>query len=171
MTKRLHPLLFVLVFGAMLIAVPTGLGTPPEQEDTIPGPNVVPAGVGCSFAVRRVPANAQVSTTTFSNGTVQQIARATVTLTNLASGRSTVWQTANKNTRIPGVGGQETTVSVDGSFTFVIRPGELSPLASVAGPALLGLSGHLFIAQDPTTAARTSIAFDGQAVDLCALLS
>ena len=94
-----------------------------------------------------------------------------MTLTNLASGSSTVWQTANKNTRIPGVGGEKTTVSVDGSFTFVIRPGELSPLAGVAGPALVGLSGHLLITQDPATGARTSISFGGQAVDLCALLS
>lgn len=55
---RFRPL-FALGVGAMVIAVPTDRGTPPEQEDTVPGPNAVPAGVGCSFAVRRVPANAQ----------------------------------------------------------------------------------------------------------------
>jgi hypothetical protein len=56
---RFRPPLFVLAVGAMVLAVPSDSGTPPEQEDTVPEPNVVPTGVGCSFAVGRVPANAQ----------------------------------------------------------------------------------------------------------------
>ena len=56
---RFRPLLFTFAVGAMVLAVPSDRGTPPEKEDTVPGPNVVPTGVGCSFALRRVPANAQ----------------------------------------------------------------------------------------------------------------
>ena len=49
---RFRPL-FALGVGVMVIAVPTDRGTSPEREDTVPGPNVVPAAVGCSLAVSR----------------------------------------------------------------------------------------------------------------------
>ena len=48
---RFRPL-FALGVGAMVIAVPTDRGTPPEQEGTVPEPNVVPPAVAVPLLCR-----------------------------------------------------------------------------------------------------------------------
>jgi hypothetical protein len=58
---RFRQPLFVLAVGTMVLAVPSDRGPLREQVDTVAGPNAVPTGAGCSFAVRRVRANAQRS--------------------------------------------------------------------------------------------------------------
>jgi hypothetical protein len=170
MSRRASLLLLVAVTGTALLAVSNGFGTPPDFDDVSSGPNTVPAGVGCPFAVRRIPEKAFATRTTFSDGTVQTISRGEVTLINLATGQSTVWYTANKNTRTPGVDGADDTVSLDGSTTFVLRPGEANPLGGV-GPRLLGLKGASRNTVDPDTNLRTSFSFTGEAIDLCAVLA
>jgi hypothetical protein len=161
----------VLAAGLTTLAVvATALATPPDREDATVGPSVVPAGVACPFAVRREPQNNSATLTTFSDGRVQLIATAQVTLTNLATGFSIVWQSHFVLTQTPGVDGGDDSVVVDGRFTSVSRTGEPTELGGV-GPALLGVIGHARYTADPATGSTTTAAVDGAAVDLCAALS
>jgi hypothetical protein len=153
------------VAGAVaLIAAPTAYAEKPVRTVISPLPPIsIPAGLGCSFPISGEPdPRARQTILEFSNGETRILGHANATLTNLDSGASILWRSRYRQTANSGTG----------RFFFLFFPGDQGPFGLVGEPgALLGLIGHFELTADPDTGVITSFTLNGQATDLCAVLS
>jgi hypothetical protein len=170
-----------LTAGALAVATFAGMpmqaavAAEPYREQVRPLEGVtgtinLPAGLGCSFAVR-IDFELQGISWQFNDG--HQVANnvATQTLTNLDTGTSYVHRSDYHTTDTVAADGTIVDV-IDGTFLFLFFPGDQGPVGEV-GPdgALYGLIGHFTAISDPVTDVVTSFEGDGQASDLCQILS
>lgn len=163
---RLHPLRHTCITASVLalVAVPTAMGAKPIRTVISPLPPIaLPAGLGCSFPLDGQPdPKAQQTIMEFSDGRIVTFGHANATLTNLDTGASILWRSRYRLSDNSG----------RGRFFFLFFPGDEGPLGEVGeNGALLGLVGHFQWTADPLTDVITSFTLNGQATDICALLS
>jgi hypothetical protein len=180
MAKRpaIHPrstaFVAIIVVALALIAVPTALGAKPIRTH-IPftEPIFLPAGVGCAFPVRGQPGEgSRAMITEFSDGRVQTIDWAQANLTNLETGETILWRSRFLIRETIDPGTNELVSVASGRHFNILSPGDPGPSGEVGEPgALLGVVGRERITFDLDTGVITSYSLNGQATDLCALLS
>jgi hypothetical protein len=159
--------LLVLLVAA-LSAVPTALGVAPIRTVTEPEePILIPAGTGCAFDVlEELGENARITFTEFSDGRLRAQAHGDVVLRNLETEQSSDWKNRWNAWQT------STVFEASGRLLFSFFPGDQGPFGTVGeNGALFGLVGHTEITFDADTGAITSFSLDGQAIDICPLLT
>jgi hypothetical protein len=158
---------------ATLAAMPMqdALGAKPVRE-THRGTfsDIIPAGLGCSFAVK-VEAEFRGSGWQFSDGRQVANNNASQILTNIETGTPYVHRSDYHLTDRISADGTLLEV-IDGRFLAQFYPGDQGPEGEV-GPdgALYGLIGHHWLTYDPEADVITSFELRGRAVDICQILA
>ena len=175
MTRRARAISSILAFVVLLAltAAPTALGAKPTRTVFEPRPFVIPAGLGCSFAVGVQPdEGGRVTFTEFSDGRTVLQGHAVGTLTNLETGDTFVQRTRAKITDIFDPETNEIVEEISGRIFINLYPGDQGPFGEVGEDgAVLSIIGHQRLTFDADTFVVTSYSLDGQALDLCPLLS
>jgi hypothetical protein len=163
-----------LLLALALTAVPTAVGAKPVRT-VVPftEPIFLPAGLGCAFPVRGQPGEgSRAMITEFSDGRVQTIDWAQANLTNLDTGETILWRSRFLIRETIDPATNELVSVVSGRHFVLLFPGDQGPSGEVGEPgALLGIVGRERITVDLDTGVVTSYSLNGQATDLCALLS
>jgi hypothetical protein len=178
MTRRAKPFSSLLAFVALaaLIVVAPAMGAKPTRTvvdlEGDADAFVIPAGEGCAFAVRFRPSERSRRTLTeFSDGRLQVIRHAEWTLTNLATGDSFVQVSRNRDITFDAAA-NDALVETSGRIFITFLPGDQGPFGEVEDPGLLlSVIGHQSFTLDLDANAITAYSLDGQATDICALLS
>ena len=168
---RPRSLLLVVAVGAILVAVPTGLGAKPVRT-VFHGqePYVIPAGVGCPFDVRNAPVG-WFSITEFSDGRTVTYGHGDVTMTNLETGTSyfrksrfVVTDTFTDATTLQEV--------IDGRVNIQFFPGDQGPFGEIGeNGGWFAFVGTVTLTLDLDTLAYTSFSYQGTVTDLCEILA
>jgi hypothetical protein len=173
--RRSAALLAVVGVALALIAAPPALGTKPIRTVIPPegGVFVLPAGEGCAFDVEGRPdEDGRVVVTEFSDGRIVTYDSGEGTLTNLDTGASFVQKTRATVTETFDPEANDVFVEISGRIFISFLPGEQGPLGEV-GPdgGLFSFIGHQQLTFDLDSNLTTSYSLDGQAIDICPLLS
>jgi hypothetical protein len=173
--KRFAIVIGVAAAGVMALGAQTALGAQPTRTvvDLEGDRFVMPAGEGCSFDVElQASERARQTFTEFSDGRLQVIGHAEPTLINLDTGdsfvqvsRYTVIDTFDPVTN-------EVLEEISGRIFMQFFPGDQGPFGEVEYPGLLlSVIGDQTLTFDLDANAITAYSLDGQATDICALLS
>ena len=158
------------IFGlapAVLAAKPTR--TLVEFSD----PWVFPAGLGCAFDVGAVPSDgARGAITDFGDGVTATVGHGNGTFTNLDTGASYFQMSRYRAIETYDPVTNDVVIQLSGRVWFNLYPGDQGPFGLVDEPgALLSIQGQVAYTFDLDTELVTSFSLDGQATDICALLS
>jgi hypothetical protein len=167
----------VTIFVAVAIAlgvVPTAFGVAPIRSVFEPEPQIlIPAGEGCAFDVlEELAENAGLTLTEYSDGRLHIQAHGDLVLTNLDSDQSidwknrwNAWETFDPETN-------SVRWEASGRLLYSFFPGDQGPSGTVGeSGALFAFIGLVELTLDADTGAVTSFSLDGQATDICALLT
>jgi hypothetical protein len=163
-----------LAVGALaLISVPSAVGAKPTRTLIEAESFVIPAGFGCAFDVEeQVQEGTTVVVTEFSDGRVVTHGNSEPTLVNLDTGTSFVQRTRATVTETYDAEMNDLLVEISGRIFISLFPGDQGPVGEIGeNGALLAVVGHQHLTVDLDTDVITSYSLDGQATDLCALLS
>lgn len=169
---RSRALLVVILAALALIAAPTAHAAKPTRTVVSPEGGIAPAGVICPFAVQLQPDEPWQAITEFSDGRVQTIGHGNVTLTNLDTGHSIHTKSRYKGTETFDPDANEVLIETSGRVFWGLIEGEQGPFGEVGeGGALFRFVGHFKATSDLDTELVTSLSWNGQITDLCALLA
>jgi hypothetical protein len=167
----------VTIFVAVAIAlgvVPTAFGVAPIRSVFEPEPQIlIPAGEGCAFDVlEELAENAGLTLTEYSDGRLHIQAHGDLVLTNLDSDQSidwknrwNAWETFDPETN-------SVRWEASGRLLYSFFTGDQGPSGTVGeSGALFAFIGLVELTLDADTGAVTSFSLDGQATDICALLT
>jgi hypothetical protein len=155
-----------------LIAVPTALGAKPIKTEFQPQPFVIPAGFGCAFDVGVADEDARATIMQFSDGRVAIHGHAEPTVMNLETGDSFAQRTRGHITRTFDPEANELLFDVTGRLLLNLYPGDQGPFGEVGEDGLVAsVIGHQRFTLDLDTEVTTSYSLDGQAIDVCPLIS
>ena len=176
MTRRAKPFSSILAFVALaaLIVVAPAMGAKPTRTvvDLEGDAFVIPAGEGCAFAVGlQASERSRQTSTEFSDGRLQIIGHAERTLTNRETGDSFVQVSRYRDITFDAAA-NDALVETSGRIFTSFLPGDQGPFGEVEDPGLLlSVIGHQSFTFDLDANAITAYSLDGQAIDICALLS
>jgi hypothetical protein len=163
-----------VVSAVALIAAPPALGAKPTR--TVIGSTgdfLIPAGFGCSFDVGvQADEDARGAITEFSDGRVQIVAHAELTLRNPETGDSVVQRSSYKETDTFDTEANDLLIEISGRYGLALFPGDQGPAGEVGeSGALFAVTGRQQFTLDLDSDLVTSYSLNGQATDLCPLLS
>jgi hypothetical protein len=163
-----------LALTALVAFAPVASATPPTRTVEGPGePEVIPAGLGCSFDVLwDVVGHSFRATTEFADGTVLAIGHGQIELTNLDTGATYTQVSRYRDLGTFDPVTNTFTDEIDGRIAISFWPGDIGPDGIVGGDGLfLRAVGHTRLVVDAATFAYLDFSNDGTLTDLCAILS
>jgi hypothetical protein len=164
----------ICVAAAALIVVAPAMGAKPTRTvvDLEGDAFVIPAGEGCAFDVGfRASERSRQAVTEFSDRRLQVIGHAERTLTNLETGDSFVQVSRYRDITFDAAA-NDAFIETSGRIFITFLPGDQGPFGEVKSPGLLlSVIGHQSFTLDLDANAITAYSLDGQATDVCALLS
>jgi hypothetical protein len=176
-TVRPHlmfPGVLAVVALLVLIAVPAALGAKPTRTVVGSEPFVVPAGFGCSFDLGIDPdEKSGQAITEFSDGRIQIIGHGTATVTNLETGDSFVQRSRYREIDTYDPVANDLLIEITGRYLLGLFPGDQGPFGEVGenGGAFRVIGHQTFTVDLDSDELVTSYSLNGQATDICPLIS